>query len=212
MDILNKPTERGYLAYAHTSRVATTYQHWPKEIYENNQAELPTLRVLSYVQNIARAELEHMPSLQAPKHIARSIRAASKEVDGIRTKQRQNIPRNVPLADYTKQLRNQCQPLNFSDWLVKYLAPLWGEGALDWTPFLEKHTTLAGHTKVHILHLKSIHAKLKRGHHHRISNNLELALSTFRTTLILPTAQKHRELPKPTTHKATKYTYHGSNT
>jgi len=25
MDILNKPTDRGYLAYAHTSRVATTY-------------------------------------------------------------------------------------------------------------------------------------------------------------------------------------------
>jgi len=27
MDTLNKPTDRGYLAYAHTSRVATTYQH-----------------------------------------------------------------------------------------------------------------------------------------------------------------------------------------
>jgi hypothetical protein len=27
MDILNKPTDRGYLAYAHTHRVATTYQH-----------------------------------------------------------------------------------------------------------------------------------------------------------------------------------------
>jgi hypothetical protein len=41
MDILNKPTERGYLAYAHTSRVATTYQHWPKEAYEANQAKFP---------------------------------------------------------------------------------------------------------------------------------------------------------------------------
>jgi hypothetical protein len=27
MDILNKPTNGGYLAYEHTSRVATTYQH-----------------------------------------------------------------------------------------------------------------------------------------------------------------------------------------
>jgi hypothetical protein len=49
MDILNIPTNRGYLAYAHTYRVATTYQHWPKEAYEANQAKLPTLRVLSYV-------------------------------------------------------------------------------------------------------------------------------------------------------------------
>ena len=46
MHILNKSTDRGYLAYAHTSRVATTYQHWPKEAYEANQARLSTLRVL----------------------------------------------------------------------------------------------------------------------------------------------------------------------
>ncbi len=49
MDILNNLTDRGYLAYAQTSRVATTYQHRPKEAYEANQAKLPTLRVLSYV-------------------------------------------------------------------------------------------------------------------------------------------------------------------
>ena len=88
MDILNKPTDRGYLAYAHTSRVATTYQHWPKEAYEANQAKLPTLRVLSYVQNIAGAELEHIPNLQAPNHIAISLGASSKEVDGIKAKER----------------------------------------------------------------------------------------------------------------------------
>ena len=79
MDILNKPTDRGYLAYAHTSRVANTYQHLPKEAYEANQAKLPTLRVLSYVQNIPGAEIEHIPSLQTPNHIAIILRAASKE-------------------------------------------------------------------------------------------------------------------------------------
>ena len=68
MDILNKLTARGYLAYAQTYRVATTYQHWPKEAYEANQAILPTLGVLSYVQNMAGAELEHIPNLQAPNH------------------------------------------------------------------------------------------------------------------------------------------------
>jgi hypothetical protein len=63
MGTLNKHTERRYLVYAHTSRVATTYQHWPKEAYEANQAKLPTLRIISYIQNIAGAELEHIPSL-----------------------------------------------------------------------------------------------------------------------------------------------------
>ena len=42
MHIINKPTDRGYLAYAHTSRVASTYQHWPKEAYGANRAKLPT--------------------------------------------------------------------------------------------------------------------------------------------------------------------------
>ena len=86
MDVLNKPTDRGYLAYVHTFRVATTYQHWPKEAYETNKAKLPILRVLSYVQNIARGALKQLPNLQAPNHIAISLRATSKEVDGIRAK------------------------------------------------------------------------------------------------------------------------------
>ena len=69
------------------------------------------------------------------------------------------------------------------------------------TPILEKRTTPAGHTKVHILNTKAIHAKLKSGDQHRINNNLELAISTLRTTRILPTTQEHRKLPKPTTYK-----------
>jgi hypothetical protein len=73
MGTLNKPANRGYLAYANTCKASTTYQHWPKEAYEANQAKIPTLRVLSYVQNIAWAQLEHIPNLQAPNHITISI-------------------------------------------------------------------------------------------------------------------------------------------
>ena len=100
MDILNKPTDRAYLAYAHTSRVANTYQHWPKEAIKANQDKLPTLRVLSYVQNITWAELEHMPNLQIPNHIVISLRAASKELDEIRAKKRENIPKPLPQKEY----------------------------------------------------------------------------------------------------------------
>jgi hypothetical protein len=106
VDILNKPTDRGYLAYERTHRVATTYQHLPKEAYEANQTRLPTLKVLSYVQNITGAELEHIPNLQTPNQIAISLRAASREIDEIRAKQRENIPKNLPPKEYDKQLRN----------------------------------------------------------------------------------------------------------
>jgi hypothetical protein len=90
------------------------------------------------------------------------------------------------------------------DIILKHLAPLWGEGVSDWTPILEKQTTPAGHTEVYILNAKAIHAKLNSGDHQRINNNLELAQSTLRTTLILPTSQEHRKLPKLTTHKSHK--------
>jgi hypothetical protein len=146
VNILNKPTDRGYLAYAHTHRVAATYHHWPIEAYEANQAKIPTLRVLSYVQNITGAELEHIPSLQTPNHIAISLRAASREMDETRAKQRDNIPKNLPPKEYDKQRRNKCLSLNFSDRLLNHLDPLWEEGVKDWTPILEKHTTPAGHT------------------------------------------------------------------
>ena len=96
MDILHKPTDRGYLAFAHTHRVTTTYQHWPKEAYEANQAKLPTLRVLSYVRNITGAELEHIPNLQTPNHIATNLRLASREIDEIRATHRENIPKKLP--------------------------------------------------------------------------------------------------------------------
>ena len=103
-----------------------------------------------------------------------------------------------------KHLRNQCQSLKFFDRLLKHLTPLWGEGVSDWTQILEKHTTPAGHTKVHILSTKAMHAKLKSGDQYRISNNPELDMSTLRTTLTLPTNQKHRKLPKPITYKTQK--------
>jgi len=79
-----------------------------------------------------------------------------------------------------------------------------GEGVSDWTPNLEKQTTSAGHTKVHILNTKAMHAKLRSGNQYRITNNLKLAMSTLRTTLTLPTNQEHRKLPKPTTYKTQK--------
>jgi hypothetical protein len=118
MDILNKPTDRGYPACAHTSRVANTYHYWPKDAYEANQAKLPPLRVLSHVQNIRGAELEHILNLQTPNHILISLRAASKELDEIRAKHRENIPKNLPQKEYNKQFRDQCQLLNFSDRLL----------------------------------------------------------------------------------------------
>jgi hypothetical protein len=145
-----------------------------------------------------------MPNLQAPNHTATSLRAASKGVDEIRVRRRENIPTNLPPKEYTKQIRNQCQPLKYSDRLLKHLASLRGGGVSEWTPTLEKQTTSAGHIDVYILNAKATQAKQKSGDRQRTNNSLELALSTLKTTLILPTSQEHRKLPKPITRKSHK--------
>jgi hypothetical protein len=72
-DILDKPTDRGYIAHAHTTGLENTYQRWPKEAHEANQAKLPTLCVLSYIRNIPEAELESIPNIQTINHIANNI-------------------------------------------------------------------------------------------------------------------------------------------
>ncbi len=56
-EIINKPTDRGYIAYVHTKWIANTHHHWPKEAHEAIKTRLPTLRVLSYIRNIPGAEL-----------------------------------------------------------------------------------------------------------------------------------------------------------
>ena len=93
---LNKPSDRGHMAYTHTINVANTYQHWPIEAYEATQARLPTLRVLSYVRNVEGMELDNIPPLQTQNQIATSIRTASESVDQQRFTQRQQIPKNLP--------------------------------------------------------------------------------------------------------------------
>ena len=92
-EIINKTTDKGYIAFAHTTRVASTYHHWPKEAHEATQARLPTLSVLSYVRSIPGAEMEHIQNIQIPNQIAITIRAASEEVDPNKATQRQYIPK-----------------------------------------------------------------------------------------------------------------------
>ena len=83
-DILNKPTDKGYIAHEHTTRIINTYQHWPKETHKATQAKLSTLRVLSYIQNIPGAELEHILNIQATHNISTSISTSTQYVDEIR--------------------------------------------------------------------------------------------------------------------------------
>jgi hypothetical protein len=206
MEILDKPTDRGYLAYGHTSRVAINYQHWPKEAHEANQAKLPTLRILSYIQHIAGAELEHILNLQAPNHIATSIRAVSKARD---RREQGQPPGAHPNKSASKRLRQATtEPMPTTQILgqdTKISGPTVGGGSigLDTHP-RKKKKKLEGHTAIYILNAKATHDKLQSGDQQCPSDNLETALTTLRTTLTIPTSQEHRKLPKTTTSRSQK--------
>jgi hypothetical protein len=91
--ILNKPTDRGYIAHAHATRTAKAYHRWPKEAREATKAILYTLQVLSYIRNIPGAELENIKNIYTINHTATSIRAASATVDQHRETQRRHVPK-----------------------------------------------------------------------------------------------------------------------
>jgi len=87
--------------------IANTYHHWPKEAHEAALARLPTLRVLSYLRNMPRAELENIRNIQTPNQIAITIREASLAVDRNRATQRHHIPQNLQIKYYARELRTR---------------------------------------------------------------------------------------------------------
>jgi hypothetical protein len=91
------------------------------------------------------------------------MRAVSKEIDENIANRREYTPTNLPPNDYAKHLRNQCQPLNYSNRIPKHPPPLREEGVSDWTPILEKQPTPEGHTGIYILNAKAVYAKLQLG-------------------------------------------------
>jgi hypothetical protein len=79
--VMNKDTERGFMAHAHVHRLLSQLNHWPQEALESNPLKLPTLRILRHASNIPGLEYDRMPPLHQYNAITTSIREASSAVD-----------------------------------------------------------------------------------------------------------------------------------
>ncbi len=90
------------MAFAHTTKIANKYKHWPKEAYEANRAKLPTLCIFSYINNIQGVKLENIPSTQTSNQIAIIPRASTKEVDDKRADEKLTISKIQNPKDYAK--------------------------------------------------------------------------------------------------------------
>jgi hypothetical protein len=77
INTMNKDTERGFLAHAHTLHILTQFNHCPTEALKSNPLKLPTLRILRLASNIKELELGNIPPLLHNNDKAASLRAAS---------------------------------------------------------------------------------------------------------------------------------------
>jgi hypothetical protein len=125
---MNNDTDRGYLTHAHILHLLTQYGHWPTEALESNPLKLPTIRILRLASSIKDLELQNHSPLSQENDIAKSIRAASQAADTTRLENRRTIQCQQGTNEYDKLVRQHCKPLQYSNTLLKHLAPLWGMG------------------------------------------------------------------------------------
>jgi hypothetical protein len=125
---MNKDTERGYLAHAHTLRLLTQFGHWPTEALESNPLKLPTLRILRLASTIHGLAMDNIPPLHLDNEIATSLRAASHATYTIRMDNRHTIMSQQGTREYDKLAKQYCKPLHYSKTLLKHLALLRATG------------------------------------------------------------------------------------
>jgi hypothetical protein len=207
---MNKDTKRGYLAYSHTHRLLSQFNHWPNEALESNPLKLPTLRVLRLASTITNLSLDNLPPLTRDNAIAASIRQASQAIDDKRHQKRHTIQGTMGSKEYDKLVRQQCLPIHYSNKLLKHLTPLWETGVTHWNSLITKTQDPDGTYTYQIQPTPAIIAKLPKGHRYSPKLQLKTAIHTLRATLLLPATTEHKKLPKDneTTTTTIHHTWH----
>jgi len=184
--IRNKDTDMGYLAYAHTLRLLAQFGHWPTEDLESNPIKLTTLRTLRLACTIQGLALDNLPPLYLENEIATSLRAASQATDCICMDIKQTIQCHQGTKEYDKLVRQNCKPLQYSNTLLKHLAPLWATGTHEWNTILTATRLFPSNTRLHIRNTEAILAILPNRGSQASNLQLRTCIDTLRTTLLLP--------------------------
>ncbi len=140
LNSMNKNSETRYLAYSHTHRILTQFNHWPTEALESNPLKLPTLRVLRLASTITNIHLENLPTLTCDNAFATSIRMASQDTDDTRHKKRHTTQGTTGTKEYDTLVRQQWKPIQYSNKLLN-TSPHYGkQGSKTGTLYSPKYT------------------------------------------------------------------------
>jgi len=143
---MSKDTERGFTTHAHVHRLLSQFNHVPREALESNLLKLPTLRILRLASHIPGLEYDGLPPLHQDNDITTSIREASTAVDNTRQAKRATIQGQMGTKEHEKMVRQQCKPIQYSNKILKHLAPLWELGQNTWNNLI----TIQHHTHDYI--------------------------------------------------------------
>ena len=141
VETINNPSERGLLAAEHVRRISARFSDWPEEAFDTGRANLPTLRLLRYIQSVPGLELEGFRPLSLTNAVATTIRAASEVVDAKRREARKAFPTDNMCPKTYRIHRRDTRPLTASRRVLKHLSPLWDLGIHSWQQVLSRSPT-----------------------------------------------------------------------
>jgi len=126
--VMNKATGRGFTAHAHVHRRLLQFDRCTREALESNPLKIPTLYILRLASSIPGLEYDCLPPLHQDNDITNSMREASIEVDNMRQGKRASIKGQMSTKEHDEMVRQQCKPIQYSNKILKHLAPLWELG------------------------------------------------------------------------------------
>ena len=126
--VINKGIESGFTAHAHVHRLLSQFNHWPREALESNHLKLPTPCILIFASHIPGLEYDRLQPLHQDNNITTGIWEASKEVGSTRQAKRASIQGQMGTKEPKKTVQQQCKPMQYSNQILKHLAPLWELG------------------------------------------------------------------------------------
>ena len=188
--MMNKPTDRGRMAYTHTASLIHRFRQWPREALPHR---LPTLNAISMICEDPLFCFQGLPTPEFDNEIARTIRQASQAVDLAKLRERETLSDITDPAEYKARSR-ETRPPQAAPRLLKHFTPLWRKNIFSWSTIL--YTTADG--KIRARSPKDITVKAHKSSQLKPDNTTDRPLRTLISILSRPSSTPYSTLPNPT--------------
>ena len=121
----------------------------------------------------------------------------------MRQNKRAAIQGQMGTKAHDKQVRQQCKPIQYSNKILKHLAPIWELGQNTWKDLITIQHHKNEHHTLHIAPTDVLLSRLPNADKTGQKTALRTSIDTLRATLLLPSTTEHRKLPKDTTPQHT---------